>query len=639
MKRSILLLVLLPLALSCCGGDSDPAPGPQPAGPVPLTLTRNYVPVIQGPGGGFVLEEGRGEAHRIREIPGVGVPRPGETFWSLAYFLALADPHVTDEQHPARLAFFDTTDVFRGMFEDSYRPQEDLSPHLLNAAVLTANRVMHDYGRNFDLAVCLGDLADNAARAEFEWAAEILGGAETGEVAPWTGSEVRDLGSQQPYDPYDRPGVPSSNAPFPAPGLRKPSGGPLPWFVAVGNHDALNTGNFPVDEAGKPLNNFFFTGGTYVGDRSPFGYLMGLTNLIIDTIDLDPPPRAFYDMIDGPALGGLLSNPELMHVLINMASEGEAKIRADVNPLFDFGQLVPAIPDPQPSDIGARILPDPRRAFWGDRGLVDLLRPEHGFFQEPDDPCAGAPAPGRETPGYYAMDYTTEAGVRLPLRMIFLFSDEVPVSAMGGLSAAQWDWFGCELARAREERKLVVVLSHHTSASLAQIPGVCAGTGPCQRVFQGRLQQFPNVIGHLCGHTHVNALIPRPHKTEPERGYWEVVTDSTQVYPQQTRILEIVLYESGVGEIWSTMLDHDDTLSRSGDANTLSGLGRIVGVNDPQLPTNHQGYPSTPGTPEDRNRVLRFQVPPELVDAVREVLPPSAEIQSRDVFPGGQIQG
>ncbi len=636
MKNGLLLITALLLFTLASCGSGDNGPGPQPPGPGPTTLTKNYVPVVQGPGGGFQLKEGRGEAHRIRELQGVKVPQPGEKFWSMAYFLVLTDLHITDEQHPARLAFFDTTDVLWGMMEDAYRPQEDISPQLLNAAVLTANGVMRDYGRDFDMAVCLGDMADNASRAEFEWAVDILEGGNGDEVAPWTGSEVRNLGSQQAFDPYERPGTPSSNAPFPTVGLRKHTGEPLPWYTTVGNHDVLNAGNFPVDNPDGFLNNFFFSGETYLGGLSPFGYLMGLTNLIIDTIDGNPPDQAVYDMIGGPVMGGLLSNPEDMHILINLATEGEAAIRADVNPLFSFKQLIPAVPDLKPSDIGVRVQPDPRRAFWGEEGLIGLIRPEHGFSREPGDPCPGGG--GAET-GYYAMDYTTAQGSGLPVRMIFLNSEEIPLSAFGGISTVQWEWFICQLEQARKDRKIVMVLSHHTSASIVQIgPGLCTGTGPCQRTFQDLLQQYPNVIVHLCGHTHFNAIKPRSGREQAERGYWEVVTDSTQVYPQQTRVLEIVLYESGAGEIWSTMLDHDDTLSSSGAANSLSALARGIALNDPQLDTNHQGYPSTPGTPDDRNRVLRFQVPRELVQAVSETVPPSLEIQSRDVFPNGEIQ-
>jgi len=596
------------------------------------------VPVPLGPGGGFDLQLGRGEAHRIRELEGVKVPVPGEKFWSLAYFLVLTDLHVTDEQHPARLAFMDTADVLGGEFEDAFRPQEDISPQLLNGAVLTANALMRDYGRDFDMALCLGDMADNASRAEFEWAVEILEGQDQ-TVAPWTGSEVRDLGTQEAYDPYVRQGVPSSNAPFPVVGLRKPSGEPLPWYTTLGNHDVLNVGNFPVDNPDWPLNNFLFNGETYVGDLSAFGYLMGLTNLMIDTIDGNPPPQAFYDLIGGPSLGSSLSNPDFMHFLINVASEGEARIRADVNPLFSFDQVIPPIPDPQPSDIGVRILPDPKREFYGEQGLIGLVRPEHGFTDDPDDPCLDLNAEGGGENGYYAMDYVTEQGIRLPLRVIILNTDELPLSAFGGISLTQWNWFKCQLGQAREDAKMAIVITHHTSATILQIePGVCFGTGPCQREFQTLLQEYPNVAMHLCGHTHTNAISPRPHRSDPQRGYWEVVTDSTQVYPQQTRVLEVVLYESGVGEVWSTMLDHDDTLSTSPDTNELSALARSIGVNDPQLDLNHQGYPTTPGTPDDRNRVLRFEVPEEVVQAMSATLPPSREIQSRDVFPNGRIQ-
>jgi len=149
------------------------------------------------------------------------------------------------------------------------------------------------------------------------------------------------------------------------------------------------------------------------------------------------------------------------------------------------------------------------------------------------------------------------------------------------------------------------------------------------------LNSYPNVIAHLAGHTHYNTIHAKPDDKNPENGYWEVITDSTEVWPQQTRILEVVIYENGVGEIWSTMLDHDDTLSTLDGANELSYAARYIALNDPQLKLNKEGVPANAGTPMDRNVILRFDVPSEVVSTLASTLAPSEIIQSRDVFPKG----
>ena len=250
-KTALIPFVILALIFAACSSDDGVTPIPPTPKPdydsVETTLTKNYMPITKGSGKGFDLKIEDGEPHQLRELDGVEVPDADDTFWSLAYVMLFTDQHVTDEQNPARTAFFDTTTVFDGLFSASFRPEEDLSPHLLNALVLSGNGICEKFGRNFDMVFSLGDFGDNGAQAELEWAMGILDGTSSGSIAPWTGSEVRDFGSQQAFDPYVRPGEPSSNAPFPVVGLDKSNGDQMPWYSAVGNHDVLNVGNFPVD--------------------------------------------------------------------------------------------------------------------------------------------------------------------------------------------------------------------------------------------------------------------------------------------------------------------------------------------------------------------------------------------------------
>jgi hypothetical protein len=59
-------------------------------------------------------------------------------------------------------------------------------------------------------------------------------------------------------------------------------------------------------------------------------------------------------------------------------------------------------------------------------------------------------------------------------------------------------------------------------------------------------------------------------------------------------------------------------------------------LDDPHIAVDEQGDPSGGGKPDDRNRVLRFAVPAEVMADIQQ-LPPSEAITSRDVFPGGQL--
>ncbi|MCA9772514.1 MAG: hypothetical protein KC466_08895, partial [Myxococcales bacterium] len=214
-----------------------------------------------------------------------------------------------------------------------------------------------------------------------------------------------------------------------------------------------------------------------------------------------------------------------------------------------------------------------------------------------------------------------------------LNTSEYPVIAEGGITKIQWDWLDCELARATAEHRLIVVLNHHRSDNLDQIvdteapgsPKLCDTPATCSAMMVERLHQYPNVILHLVGHGHENLVIARDGAT-PEAGYWEVETSAIIDWPEQTRILEIVTYPNGVGELWSTMLDHAP-LSRSADVNTLSELARALGADD--AVRQPSGALGGEGTPDDRNRVLRFAIP---TDVAATLAPGNGVITSRDAF-------
>ncbi|GEM_PF-2267277 len=643
-----------------CSNEGD-SPGTGPSGGerrlqpvVKTTLEQTWVPLPVS--GGFALDLGPGEPHKVFPVPGSTGQGQG-AFWSLSYWFVSTDQHVADEESPARLHFFDAQSILFGMLTGAYAPQEDLSPHLWNATILTANGLMQNYDRVFDQLLSLGDGADNGSGIEFKWFFEILEGPDRGFIRPDTGDlnltddgrnlGARCFGSQDAFDPYDRPGFPNSNADFPARGLRTPSGGRVPWFTLIGNHDALHMGNFWVDSqkhSTSPLNNFFFDGSVWLGSESPFGYVLGMPTLIINTLEGGPtPPQAFYDMIGGPGIGGLLSKPLSMELVMLALTDGKEAVRAEMDPNFSFDQVEHSPSDADPSEIGVRITPDRDREFQGMQGLMALARPGgHGFLPNNDECNALFPDGVDPEMGYYTLDIKTAQGGEVPIRVIFLNTDESPIAAEGGMSATQYRWLECQLDRAQRDGYLAIVASHHPSTGVAVIEDedpdsfICIGPGACKTLLVDTLQKVPNVILHLVGHGHVNKITPHPHQTDPSLSYWEVQTSSTSYWPQQSRVVEVVAYENGVGEIWCTMVDHQP-LSSSAEVNLLTQLARYVAVNDPQLPLFQNGLPSGGGIPDDRNRVLSFQIPPEVM-ALIEALAPSLEITSRDVFPNGQPQ-
>ncbi len=635
-----LLVGLLLFAFSGCQPDDGDLTSPV------TTLSRRIVAVEDHLAPGRILAVIAGEPHEVYSVSGISEP-DGVGSRSLAYWWLWADPQLVDEENPTRLGFFDSKTMFSGMFDAAFRPQEDISPHLLNASVMTANRIMKDFKRDFDLAIGLGDNADNASAVEIGWLVDILDGTADGAmVRPDTGDfdlvdgfnrGARHFGLQELYNPFHRSDMPNSNADFYAPGLQTPLGDSVPWFSVVGNHDALHTGNFPVD--GSPIkdplfNNFFFDSADFVGDIAPFGYLLGLPDLVLDTMNFNGPPRKFYNMIGGPLVGGLIANPVFAFMLAVLGSDGLGAIKGERDPNFDFSQLIPDPFDPQADLIGTGVVPDAGRAFAGTAGYIEALREQGHGFNLDDSPCTAVFPEGVDPDkGYYVIDAPSAKGEDLPVRLIFLNTAENPSVANGGITSIQWAWLECQLQRAADDKVLVVVVSHHPSWDLMKVAAlerggatVCGKAAVCQAALIEMLQSVPNVIAHLVGHGHSNNIIY--HESDSAaNSYWEIETCSIIDWPQQTRILEIVAYQNGIGEIWSTMVDHA-LVSIEDDHNILTDHARQLAANDASW--SSQGYLGGENTPDDRNRVLRFIIPPGVMDRIPAG---DGEIISRDVLP------
>jgi len=620
----ILILALSLLALFGCGDDDDDDNNDSPddddnddddddddAGnpALPTTLDITFVP-IEISSGTWEIIESEGEPHFLRNDLWVEATRsPGNLKpLSISYFMAVSDTHITDEESPTRLTFFDSNEVLMGLFEAAFRPQEDLAPQILNSVIRTANRIQADYKRDFDFALILGDVTDNAQANELKTFVDIIEGSKTTsgidgfarvdsgdlEIDPGSGlnngerdfeiQELDNFGSN--INAFNRPGYPNSNADIPVEGLKKSSGASVPWFFTMGNHDAFNTGNFDPD---SPLT--FYSRDDYTGDLSPFGYIPGIASAIEYWEENPGAPLH----IDGGLFGWIKDWTIIIGLLDTLDLLGD--YMRDYDPRFDLMTLINNTPN-NGSDDGVVIAGDPEREFYGLKGMQSLIYSLESGFADNNNDTKVDPSDG----GWYVADL---AG-KFPVRLLVLDTTDVPLASSGRMSQEQLDWFESELNRAVKDQVLVMVMSHHYSDSIES----------GRERFINLIKGCPNVFIHLVGHGHHNKVIPHraPIDVEPAYGYWEVECPSTIEFPQQWRIFEIVDNRDGTGTVFVTNVDHFSTLSD--DSDTLAALGYNLGFSD-ILPD--QGYDQTAsvggrGSFTDRNVGLKFAIPLEIAN-------------------------
>ena len=624
------------------------------------------------------LTLGPGEPYRERDSNSnvdTAMPAPAATAQdgreqrrvSLAYFSQMTDFQLADEESPARVEFVDPGP------SSAWRPQEGFTPFQIEATIRQINEyadaspiAQGDGARNaMDLALLTGDQADNQHLNETVWVRDLLEGngplnfnsglsdpadydpaglspsclaflaqeggdadAAAEEGARYTGVQDFDDYPLSPpsmplyYDP-DEPVAPWEDWPE-YQGLMDraqqididPEGLDVPFYITNGNHDMLVQGNEDANKAFEDIAT-------------------GCFKALGSTTTPGPPPE------DGP-------DPNLL--------------------------LTPA-------NVGMLVPPDPRRQFvskpqikqiYGatDEGAGD---DDHGFAYV--DPAEDAASGGSAS--YYAWDPEQTPGIRFisidtnseggqTAESFVPGQPSTPGSSNGNIDDPQFQWLKRELAAAQARDQLVVIFGHHPVRSMnTQIrdeqatpctgtddghghdvnpgcdlderpsdddpatPGVgCLHNGTDEQnticpdaqheSFVELIDQFPNVVAYVPGHTHEHRLTP--FRRTAGTTWWEINTSAVIDWPNQSRLVELMDNRDGTLSIFNTVVDHASPATAPAgctqpncaaqfDEPELASLGRTFTYNDPDNDLSGEGR-----TQFDRNAELLLADPRPVAD-------------------------
>jgi uncharacterized repeat protein (TIGR01451 family) len=586
----------------------------------------------------------------VRPAGGV-TPDPGRAQHrrSLAYLSQLTDFQLADEESPARVEFLDVG------ANSAWRPQEALQPFIIDASIRQIDRFSQVSpvpqgdglgGNSMDFSLITGDQADNQQRNEMLWTRELLEGGQPLVV----GSGVPDPNF---YDPTMNPDIlttPSCPAFVAQEGSFANAAAEGTAYTGVQDYTDYPTGAPPG------LAPLFYDPNTPTGPWAAWPTYTGLmdraqaTDWTFTPVGLDVPSYWVNGNHDVLVQG----NEDANAAYEDIATACFKALGTTATP----GSF-PDGPDPNvllfPSSPGMLVPPDPLRRFVSKPQIKAIIGENnqgagddnHGFdYVDADEDTASKGSASYyswdpvETPGlrFIAIDTNSEGGVLGP------FGPEPTGSSNGNLDDPQFQWLKAELDQAQADAKLVVLFGHHPVRTLnADIPdetaSPCTGVmtnfgdtpehdvnpgcdpdprlseplhfgdaaqaqqfGSTDQTFTQLLDQYPNVVAYVAGHTHEHKLIPftRPDGT----AWWEINSSATADWPQQHRLVEIMDNRDGTLSIFGTVLDfaspsgapNSGTPAAAFDVNDLASVGRSLGYNDPQT-----GPPTGEGEPEDRN--------------------------------------
>lgn len=175
----------------------------------------------------------------------------------------------------------------------------------------------------------------------------------------------------------------------------------------------------------------------------------------------------------------------------------------------------------------------------------------------------------------------------------------------GSIDQEQFNWLKEQVEQIKD--KYIVITSHHP------IQDIYNGYSPsARRVLGAEIESYliskPAVIAWICGHTHRHRIAY--FGPDITRGFYQIETSSLIDWPQQGRIIEIFLTQDDEICIASTVFNHQGSILpdyehlRLDEVNELSGLSRILSLNDWQRRGGIFAIENNEGEGSDRNSIL-----------------------------------
>lgn len=186
-------------------------------------------------------------------------------------------------------------------------------------------------------------------------------------------------------------------------------------------------------------------------------------------------------------------------------------------------------------ETGTFVVPDPRRALLSRTELMAKVAADkdgHGIGE-------AEKKSGRAT---YTFDVEGT-----PLRFFVIDTAHETGGAEGVITQRHIDTqIKAVLDKARQDKKLVILSSHHAATSLTRGEGLGGKIEPDAlptAEWASFVGGYDNVVFSMVGHSHRH----RVQQVKPESGhaYWEIMTASVADYPHEFRIIEIFDQDNG----------------------------------------------------------------------------------------------
>lgn len=480
-----------------------------------------------------ILDDAPGEPH-LQMLQRVSPDYKATPFYrrSLIMFPHITDIHITDIESPVR-ALYGLVTVGE---MSAYRSNSIYSGHVLNAMIETINYFQKE--NHMDFLLMTGDAIDNAEQIELQWFNTIMNG----------GSVKIDSGDNN--DPVSGKNNDFTDQ-FEASGLKS-----LPWYSAIGNHDALYVGIHLVDSELAEK----FTGSEILKTDIGEQVYAGTQNAEREFGD---PDYAFQRIVKGDEVS-------LTYLSVK---EGEQF----------FGTETLTTPA------------DPRRIPFR----------THSAFQEAIKDIQNYPIQEHEKSGYYFFRPNSSVPIEFIVldttasKSDYLEKDGTlntgKQNSDGFLDQKQFNWLKERLDYLSTEGYAAVITHHHPTYGFDENSEVSTDQ------YRTLLKGYDHILMVVVGHGHRNN-VSFYAGADGEHGFHELQTSGLLDFPEQCRLFELVYNGDGFLSIFSTMLNHHAV------NNSMATLGRELSLAHLQC-WSQERVDKALGNLEDRNIEIVVPLP------------------------------